>query len=146
MATLILTKTVSFHASRARIWNLLTDPAQTKQYMFGCAVQSDWLVGSPINWVGHNQEGQHVTFVKGKITAIEPGHRVAFTMIDPHSGMADIPDNYARCTYQLTESNAETTLKITQDFTGTQDAEKRHAEAATGWEQVIGLMQELAKN
>lgn len=144
--SMMIKKEVYFTASQAEVWNLLTNPELTKQYMFGCEVLSDWQLGSEIIWKGLTEDGLAVVYVKGEIVAIEMGRRVAFTMFDPNRGLADVPENYVKLSYELTESGAGTELLLTQgDYAGAEDAEQRYEESVKGWDMVIPLMKELVE-
>ena len=41
---LILEIAVTINASKAKVWDALTNPAQIKKYMFGTEASSDWKV------------------------------------------------------------------------------------------------------
>ncbi len=142
--SMIIKKTVDFKVTKKQVWDLLTNPEKTKQYMFGCEVLSDWTIGSEIIWKGKTEDGQEIIHVKGEITEIKNGEKVSFTMLDPNIGIKDIPENYVNLTYELNESESGTVLKLTQDFTGTENAEKRYNESATGWDMVIDVIKKLA--
>ncbi len=140
---MIINETVTFAAEKAQVWDLLTNPEKTRQYMFGSAVVSTWKVGDSIAWNGKTETGDDITFVKGKILAFEAGSLVTQTMFDPHMGLEDVPENYAKLTYALTDDPKGTTLLITQDFTGVAQAQKRFEESQKGWPMVIQSMKEL---
>lgn len=140
---MIIKKTVDFKVNKKQVWDLLTNPQKTKQYMFGCEVLSDWTIGSEIIWKGKTEDGQEIIHVKGEITEIKNGEKVSFTMLDPNIGIKDIPENYVNLTFELNESESGTVLKLTQDFEGTENAEKRYKESATGWDMVIDVMKKL---
>ncbi|SNY94559.1 SRPBCC domain-containing protein [Flagellimonas pacifica] len=142
--SMIIEKTVDFKVNKKQVWDLLTNPEKTKLYMFGCEVLSDWTIGSEIIWKGKTEDGQEIIHVKGEITEIKNGEKVSFTMLDPNIGIKDIPENYVNLTYELNESESGTVLKLTQDFAGTENAEKRYNESATGWDMVIDVMKKLA--
>ncbi len=136
-------KEVRFGATPEKVWDLLINPEMTTQYMFGCAIESDWQIGSPVLWRGKNQEGDDVVFVKGEVLTYEHEKSLAITMFDPNLSMEDIPENYARLTYQITPDGDHTLLEILQDFTGVENAVKRHDESQAGWDNVIQLMKDL---
>ena len=140
---MIIEKQVIFEASEEKVWDLLTNPKMTKQYMFGCEVHSDWKVGDSINWIGTTEEGKEIVYVKGEIVAIEEGRKVTLTMLDPNIGIADIPKNYAQLTYELASSDKGTLLTIKQNFEGTENAEKRYNESLNGWDMVIEVMKKI---
>ena len=52
---LIARASVTIAAPAAHVWEALVTPAAIKTYMFGATVTSDWVVGSPIVWIGEWQ-------------------------------------------------------------------------------------------
>jgi len=143
--SMIIKEEVLFKASKDRVWDLLINPAMTKQYMFGCEVMSDWKIESPVQWKGKTEDGQEIIYVKGEVLTYEEGKHVSSTTFDPNSGMADVPANYVTLSYALKEVEDGTLLTITQgDFAGAEDGEKRFMESASGWKEiVIPIMQKL---
>lgn len=57
------------------VWNAIVDGDQTVQYYYGTRVQSDWQVGSSMNY--HDATGGLVS--EGEIIAIDPPNRIEFT-------------------------------------------------------------------
>jgi len=142
---LIVENSISIEASASKVWNALTNPEQTQQYMFGCAALSDWKAGSPLLWQAH-YEGKDVVFVKGSIVSIEPHKQLSYTTFDPHSAIEDIPQNYLTVTYQLTEDNSITTLKVTQgNYATVAEGERRYTEAYNGGEGWNPILVEIKK-
>ena len=140
---MVIRKQVAFNASTSKIWDLLTNPAMTKQYMFGCEVLSEWKVGSTIIWKGKTEDGDDIIHVKGEITEIENGKKVSFTMLDPNSGIIDKPENYALLTYEVAETESGATFNLTQDFEGTENAHRRYEESLVGWDMILDLMKKI---
>lgn len=140
---------ITIKASAAKVWDLLTNPEQTKKYMFGCETVSDWKPGSPLLWKMMH-EGKEFIPVKGNIVSIEPGRQLAYTVIDPHSGIEDIPENYLTVTYELQEKNSETLLRVTQgDYNTVADGEKRYQESynnGEGWNPILVEIKKLAES
>jgi uncharacterized protein YndB with AHSA1/START domain len=142
---LIVKNTISIHAPIEKVWNALTNPEETKKYMFGCETVSDWTPGSPLLWRG-NYEGKEMVFVKGYIVDIDPPKFLAYTTIDPNSTIADIPENYLTVTYRLSEENGITTFTVMQgDYATVADGEKRYAEAYNGGEGWNPILVEIKK-
>ncbi|HZE83962.1 MAG TPA: SRPBCC domain-containing protein [Puia sp.] len=137
---LIVTNSILIHAPAPRVWDALVNPAQTKKYMFGCEALSDWKPGSSLLWQGE-YEGKNMVFVKGKIVEIDPGKLLAYTTIDPNSGMEDIPENYVTVTYRLSEEKGQTLFSVEQgDFAGVADGERRYTETynnGEGWNPIL---------
>ncbi len=141
--SLIIEKEVIFEANKNQVWDLLTNPNMTKQYMFACSVVSNWEVGSPILWIGKTEKNEEITYVKGIISEFVKNEKVSFSMLDPNLGIKDIPQNYAQMTYELTDEDNGTRLTLSQDFRGTEHAEKRYKESSEGWDIVITAMKKI---
>ncbi len=136
---LFIENEIDINAPKEKVWNALTNPTETKKYMFGCAVISDLTPGSTIVWQG-DLEGVVMIFVKGNVTAVDPGTMLEYTTFDPNSDVTDIPENYLTVKYILTESNGVTNLKVSQgDYALVADGQARysHAEDGGGW---MGLL------
>jgi len=145
---MIVKSVVTINAPAAKVWDALVNPGQTKKYMFGCETVSDWKVGSPLLWQ-MEYEGKPFIPVKGNIVKIEPGKLLVYTVIDPNSGMADIPENYLNVEYALTEANGQTTLTVTQSgFEGAADGEKRYKDTynnGEGWNPILVQIKALVE-
>ena len=149
MNPLIVKNTITINAPIAKVWDALTNPVQTKKYMFGCEALSDWKKGSPLTWE-MNYEGKPFVAVKGYIVEIEPNKKLAYTTIDPNSPIADIPQNYLTVTYLLSSEGNKTVLTVTQgDYATVADGEKRYEEAfnnGEGWNHVLVEIKKMLEN
>ncbi len=144
---LIVKNSISIHAPAEKVWDALVNPGQTKKYMFGCEAISDWQPGSPLLWKGV-YEGKEMVFVKGTIKEIVPGKFLAYTTIDPNSGIADIPENYLTVTYDVTTDKGQTVLTATQgDYAKVGDGEKRYQETVNGggWQPILDAIKQLVE-
>lgn len=142
---LFVKNTINISAPAAKVWDALTNPEQTKKYMFGCETVSDWKVGSPLLWRAH-YEGKEMVFVKGNIADIQPGKLLIYTTFDPNSTMEDKPENYLTVTYSLTEKNGETIFTVTQgDYSTVAEGERRYKEASNGGEGWNPILVEIKK-
>ncbi len=145
MTELLVKNVITINASAEKVWDALTNPQQTKKYMFGCETISDWEVGSSLQW-RMEHEGKEFIAVKGTILKIEPQQLLAYTTIDPHSEMADIPENYLTVTYALSPQNGHTVLTVTQgDYNTVADGERRYTEAYNGGEGWNPILIEIKK-
>jgi uncharacterized protein YndB with AHSA1/START domain len=144
----VVENTISIHAPIETVWDVLTNPEQTKKYMFGCETVSDWKPGSSLLWRG-NYEGKEMVFVKGHIVAIQPPTLLTYTVIDPNVDMPDIPDNYLNVTYELSEQDGTTELKVSQDgFEKAADGERRYQETynnGQGWNPILVQIKKVAE-
>ena len=144
---MIIKQEVDFNFDEKQVWNLLTNPSDTKQYMYGCEVLSDWNIGCPIIWKGKTEDGTEVIYVKGEITEFEKERKVTFTMFDPNQGMEDKSENYVSLSYELQKTQTGTKLLLTQgDFSMVENGESRYEEASKGWEMVLPMMQKAIAN
>ena len=118
----------------------MTNPEQTRRYMFGCETVSDWKPGSSLLWRG-SYEGQEMVFVKGFIKQIQPYSLLQYTVIDPNASFPDIPENHLNVTYRLATENGHTVLTVIQDgFEGAAEGEKRYTEVynnGEGWNPIL---------
>jgi uncharacterized protein YndB with AHSA1/START domain len=142
---MIVVDIVHINAPVDSVWAALTEPEWTKKYMFNCAVESNWKIGGPIVWKMQH-EGKEFIPVKGKVEDIIPGKLLKYSVIDPNSGIADIPENYLHVTYALSPTDGGTELTVTQD--GYEHAEKgkeRYDDAvkAGGWSSILAVIKDL---
>lgn len=103
---------ISINTRRNKVWEAITNPELTRQYMFGCEVISDWKKGSELNW---RMASDGKIMVKGNIAEIEPGRMLKYTTFDPNGKLEDKPENYAIVTYEITEENGKTILNVKQE-------------------------------
>jgi uncharacterized protein YndB with AHSA1/START domain len=137
-------KTIEVDAPAATLWKILTDNEFIQQYMFGCYADTDWKAGSPLLWKGA-ADGK--VYVKGKIVAIDPPHRLVYNMIDPNSTIADIPENYLTMTYTLNERGRNgSLLEIVQgDFSKVANGESRYNDTLAGGDAILPAIKKLAE-
>lgn len=137
---LTIHNSILINANADKVWDVLTNPEETKKYMFGCATVTDWKVGSPLLWQ-YNYEGKDVVAVKGHIIAIEPGKFLVYTVFDPNSTMPDVPENYLTVTYALEEKNGQTKLSVSQgNYATVADGQRRYKESynnGEGWNPIL---------
>lgn len=115
------------------VWDVLTDPARIKLFMYDLDVRTDWQVGSPIVWKGE-QDGKAYED-KGVILACDWPRLLRMTRWSPLWETKDIPENYHVITYELTESNGQTTLTFTQGGNKTQ--EEADNMITNGWQPIL---------
>jgi len=137
--------TIRIKAPVDSVWAALTEPEWTKKYMFNCAVDSDWKVGSPVLWKMEH-EGKEIIPVKGHVEEIVPGRLLKYSVIDPNMGIPDIPENYLHVTYALSGTTEGTELKVTQDgYEHAARGKERYEEAvkAGGWSSILEVIKKL---
>ena len=149
MEKLIVKNSIDLNASADKVWNALTNPEQTKKYMFGCEAISDWKEGSSLIWKGVFN-GQEIIPVKGSILNIVPNKLLKYSVIDPNAAYPDIPENYLNVIYELSGKNNQTTLTVTQDgFETAAEGEKRFNETynnGVGWDPILKEIKKLVES
>jgi len=139
------TAEITINAPRERVWDALTNPEITQQYMFGCRTVSDWKPGSTLDWVG-THEGKQVTYVTGKIVTFEPYSKFVYTVIDPAAKYPLTPENHLTVDITLTEDGDNTHIHVSQgDYTKVAEGEKRYGHG-NGWEGVLNNIKELLEH
>ncbi len=147
---LLVKNTITINAPATKVWNVLTNPEQTKKYMFGCETISDWKVGSSLLWQAE-YDGKNMVFVKGSIVKIEPEKHLSYSVFDPNNKtMEDIQENYLTVTYDLTEQNGQTILNVTQgNYNTVADGERRYKESynnGEGWNPILVQVKKIAES
>ncbi len=146
---LYVKSSISINGTVAQVWDALTNPEQTKKYMFGCETVSDWKVGSTLLWK-MEYEGKELIAVKGNIVEIKPNELLAYTTIDPESEVEDIPENYLTVRYQLTREKDQTLLVVSQgDYAIVADGKRRYEEAyneGEGWNPILVEIKKLVES
>ncbi len=138
---LIATASVTIDATRAEVWDALTNPQVIKQYMFGTNVVSDWRVGSPIVWTGEWQGRPYED--KGTILQIEPERLIKYSHFSPLSGQPDVPENYHIVTVELSNQGSSTRVTLKQDHN---DTEQDREHSQQNWQMMLESLKKLLEN
>lgn len=142
---MIITNSIVINAPASKIWDALTNPEQTRKYMFGCAAVSDWSPGSPLLWKGVF-DGKEIVAVKGHIKEIEKNERLVYTVFDPNSTIEDVPENYTTVTCTLIPQGNQTRLTVSQgDFATVAEGERRYNDSLEGggWSSILEKIKEI---
>jgi uncharacterized protein YndB with AHSA1/START domain len=127
-------------APASRVWDALTDPAQIETYMFDTHVLTDWEVGHPVVWEG--TFGGREYRDHGQVLAVDPGRLLVLSHFSPLTGEPDVPENYHKLTYSLTEHDGSTLLTLSQDNNRTPEA----AEHSTAmWQSMLARLKQVVE-
>lgn len=137
----VATSATTINASPGRVWEVMTDPAAVKEFMFGATLETDWKVGSPITWQGE-WEGKAYQD-KGEILAVEPGRKLVHTHFSPLSGQEDEPGNYHTLEWTLEDRGGGTRLTLAQDNNPSEEA-AAHSKAM--WDKLLADVKALAES
>jgi uncharacterized protein YndB with AHSA1/START domain len=136
----VATSTALITAKPERIWSVITDPAATKEFMFGTEVVTDWTVGGPIRWHGIWKGTDYED--KGEILEFDPCRRLVTTHFSPLTGQDDVPENYHTLTWTLEEVAHSTQLTLAQDNNGSPEAAAHSKEM---WDGLVRSVKEIAQ-
>lgn len=130
-------------APPARVWTLLTDPAQMPRWMgepeMRVEVETTWAVGGPIVVRGVH----HLAFEnRGTVLCFEPGTRLRHTHLSSLSQLADEPESYSTIDVELTGVSGGTALRVSVRGFPT-EAIFRHLDFY--WRGTMSVLKELAE-
>ena len=136
----VATSSATVNAPPARVWDVITDPAATREFMFGADLATDWTVGGPITWKG-TWDGKDYKD-KGVILEVEPGQGLVYTHFSPLGGHEDKPENYHTLTWTLQDQGGTTLLVLSQDNNPSSEA----AEHSKGmWDGLVADVKKIAE-
>lgn len=135
------TKQIEITTTADHLWKVLTEPEYTQSYMFNCAVESSWELGSSVIWEGEF-EG-YKAYQKGEVIKIVPGQQVTYSTFDPNQGLADVPENYIHVTYTIHTINNECQLTITNETFD--DNPERMSHIKKGWDMVLDAIKRVTE-
>ena len=148
MTTILIKNTITINAPVSKVCDALINSEQTKKYMFGCEVVSDWKAGSPLLWNG-TYKGKEMVFVKETILELIPEKNLKYTTFDPNITILDVPQNYLTVTYELETINGQTVFTVTQgDYNTVAEGEKRYKESynnGDGWNPILVEIKKLVE-
>ena len=137
---LTIEKSIQINASPAKVWDVITDPAKVKQYMFGTDMTADWKVGGKITYKG-SWEGKEYED-GGTILEIEPEKILKSTYWSSMSGTPNTPDNHMVVTYKLEPEAGGTLMTVIQDNNKTAEGAEH---SGSNWQMVLESMKKLAE-
>lgn len=136
---------IIINASRSEIWDLLVNPKVTPEYMFTCAIESDFKIGSPVIWKGIHD---NVVYVSGYLSEFDPENKMVYTVIDPNAAYAQTTENHLTVSYELKESENSFQLSVVQSgYETAAEGQARYDEAITGggWSSILEKIKEMAE-
>jgi uncharacterized protein YndB with AHSA1/START domain len=133
-----LTTTTQIKAPIDRVWKAVTTPALIKKWFFGVDTTSAWTVGSPLIHKGEYQGKPYVD--KGEILRIEPPTLLEHSHWSDLSGKPDRPEDYQVVTWELTERDGETQLRVTERNLPSREAAETSEQA---WNAALGQLKKL---
>lgn len=110
--TTTITKSVAINASPAKIWDVIINPATSRQWASafseGAYVETDWLEGSDVTW----KDNDGNVGAKGVVEVHEPASLLRISYEEETEIAGDPPTTAYSETYSVTEENLQTRLII----------------------------------
>lgn len=148
MEGLFIKNEIRVLASADRIWEVLMNPNETQRYMFGCRVQTDWKVGSNVDWI-MPIEGKETAVVVGLVLENALPERLSFSVFDPFAGYENVPENHIDVVYSLEPVKDGFLLKVSQgDFSKVVNGQKRYEDSnaeGQGWMPILEVIKSIAE-
>ena len=94
-----------------QLWRALIDPAFTRRYWSGIALESDWQVGSPVKW--QNGPGEEAKDLGQVVLAADPYHRLSYTW---HSFQPEHAEFFGWTDEEFAERAKEKRSRVTFDI------------------------------
>jgi uncharacterized protein YndB with AHSA1/START domain len=133
-----LEDSVTINAPIGKVWEALTTPELIKRWFLGVDTETDWRVGGPIvhrgEYLGKPYED------KGEILEIQPPRLLVHSHWSPGSGLPDLPENYQRVSWELSERSDSTELTVREANLPSEDARENSEKT---WRMVLGNLKSL---
>jgi len=135
-----ITKSISINATKDKVWDVLTNPAKIKKYLFGTETVTDWKPGSPIVFQGEWQGQSYKD--KGTILNIRRNQLLEYDYWSSFSGLEDKPENYSKITFTLEKKDSICYLSLIQSGFADEKSQKHSME---NWIQVLEKFKQIAE-
>ncbi len=113
-----------------KLWDALTNPEFTRQYWFGCAVTSDWKVGSPMTYL----QGGKVA-VEGKVLVADRPKTLSYTFREANGEASKEPPT--RVTLEIEPELGTETVRLTVTHTDFVENSLHRPSISQGWPAVL---------
>jgi uncharacterized protein YndB with AHSA1/START domain len=139
---IMVTRSVVLNTTPERVWEALTHPGMTKQYLYNCEVHCDWRSGSPLRWRG-TYRGREVN-EEGQILDIIPGRLIKYSGFDRLAAGDNAREGNIYITHEIIPHGRQTRLLTTlEHFEGD---ESRAEYAAQQWDfEIMPRLQSLVE-
>lgn len=139
---LFVNNTIIMNATASRVWQVLTGPELSKEWIKQWwpefdRLESDWRLGSTVLW--RTLDGD--VGAKGIVTEVKPFTSLKFTF-KPHSNVS----NMDKIAYELHEKGGFTTLHVSVgDFADSPLHEQCYKGAIESWDKSLPKIKELSE-
>ena len=128
--------TATIPTSKEKVWEVLTNPKLTEQYMYKCQLHSTWELGSKAIWKEKLEDGTWQDHVVGEVMVYKPFEHLALKIF--HKATEEHSREVSELHFNLDAGANSTLLTIKQgDFNTIASAKKNHQACQQGWEYVM---------
>jgi uncharacterized protein YndB with AHSA1/START domain len=128
---------VYIKATPERLWQAITDPAQTSIYYFGSLVESDFQVGSPLRYT--QPDGS--LDIEGEILEIDPPRRLVHSFSTRWEANEDPPTTV---TWEITPMGSEACL-LAVTHGGFTSENATYESVKGGWPMILSGLKTLVE-
>lgn len=96
---LIASNNINIQSTPEKVWDVLTNPEQIKEYLFGTEVLTNWNIGNSIIFQGDYNGQQYKD--KGNVIENKKNELLKYDYWSGFSGLDDKPENYSVVTYKI---------------------------------------------
>ncbi len=138
----IITRSVLLNATPERVWEALTHPGMTRQFLSNCDVFCDWKEGSTLRWTG-NYQGRDID-AEGQVLEVIPGKLIKYSGFDRLTEGDSSREGDVHITHEIIPQGGKTKLLTTlEHFEGD---ESRAEVAAQQWDfEIMPRLQTLVE-
>lgn len=138
---LIVERTIEINASVEDVWEAIVNPDITQKYFFGTRVDSEWEIGSPVEY--KDKKGKVV--VRGEIESIKPGQFLRIKIMI--QGKPGEEEQYTTVTYEITDLGRKGTMLTISDgdFSVVAGGQEKYDRSVIGWDKVLTTMKDVVE-
>jgi uncharacterized protein YndB with AHSA1/START domain len=128
---------VYIKATPERLWQAITDPAMTQIYYFNSLVESDFAVGSPINY----KQPDGSLDIEGEVLEADPPRRLVHSFSTRWEANDDPPTTV---TWEITPMGSETCL-LAVTHAGFASENATYESVKGGWPMILSGLKTLVE-
>ena len=128
---------VYIKASPERLWQAITDPAMTQIYYFNSLVESDFAIGSPINY----KQPDGSLDIEGEVLEADPPHKLVHSFSTRWEANDDPPTTV---TWEITPMGSET-CRLAVTHAGFTSENATYESVKGGWPMILSGLKTLVE-
>ena len=106
----VVMKTIEIAAPATEVWRILTETDKIAQWMGGAHVESEWMPGSEVTFIGKLQRKAYRDC--GTVLAVERERLLKYSHWSGLSRLPDLPENRTLITFNLDSTGEKARLTV----------------------------------